>query len=256
MMKQSFNSILCAFFFLGALSIAGLPSVVFAEKPTPHGSVKKISHEDFCTSVDQLRAKVLSEIITNEMHYATKQNEKQALLDKRFAEREVALAAEKTTWDSKRDMLYKTLAGRAKTGAQKSAITKFKKAVDDATNLRRTRVKEAVKGFQGRMHAMSHERQVGTNAAILDLKGSVSNTLANAMRECDEGVAPARVRTTYTQNMKQSKDNFRRAIDTIEKKQESLRTLPLEEQRRIVSAVTLFKSELATAHNDLVRAFQ
>jgi len=215
------------------------------------GEATTPAKSNFCTSIEQVSAKVSANIADREGKYTAKRDERMTTLSERYDKRDQTRSEKRDTWDSLREGWRAKLTARATTTAQKEAVTKFIADIDSAVATRRTAVDGAVASFRTAVEAAIKERQTAVDGALASFKLATDVALAGAKADCASGVAPKTVRTTYVTAMKAAREKLQTTIKGLAKKQDTLKAVADARRVTVQKAITDFKAAAQKAKLEL-----
>lgn len=209
---------------------------------------------NFCSAVDAFAAKMQKDMKENVSRYSSKEAEKQNALDAKLAKQDAERQNTRFTWDNSRDKVYAHLRDSASTEVQKTAIDKFKIAIDIAVEVRRKSVDTATVNFKNDVDKGVKNRKKVIESAIAGFNTASNNALLNAKADCESGKVPAEARTRYIASLESARKALEVSLAGI-KTNSSLKQLVTQRQNAIEQAAIDFKNAVTKAEEELKTAF-
>lgn len=228
-----------------------LPSTSFAAGRNAAPTRAKVN---FCSAVDAFAEKLKKDISDNTGKFSSKETERQAALDEKLAKQETERQNTRFAWDNSRDKVYAELALRAVTDTQKSAIEKFKIAIDAAVEVRRMSVDKATNDFKMGVDRGIADRKATVATATALFNTEIDAALQNAKSDCASGKTPSDARAIYIAALDVAQKKLQASLSQV-KSTTTLKALVNTRQAAIEQAAKNFKTAVTKAEEALKLAF-
>ena len=181
---------------LAILLVGGVPHGAHADKGSGKQSVTQSvaavgtgattsqSASSYCAEIDSLASKILTTISDQEKNYKKMSGDRAKELTEKRSSIDSAESARRTSWDENRSEHFKLLEAKAKTDAERKAISAFKVSIEKAIMSRKTAVDAANVAFRSAVDKALNDRMTSFNAATTTFKMSVDKATQKAKSEC------------------------------------------------------------------------
>ena len=238
-----------------------LPSVAFArQNQAPRGNTGNtqqaaVANANFCSSIDTLSDKIMKDITLRETRYATNETQKQNTLTETLAKRDAAKLQSRNTWDSSRNEIFSGLMARATSKEEQAAVDAFQKSIDTAVTMRRKSIDTSLETFKTGVDKTLVARKGGVEDAIKTFRFSTDIALVDAKANCASGTPSVKVREIYVSDLTEGKQVFLAAVQTAQKRDDTMKKLVNERDASIEAANNAFKKALTQAQKELKKSF-
>jgi len=213
----------------------------------------KNSNGGFCARINDI--KILDKIAERESKIDSRRDNRQDNFTEKMQTRDENRLKNRLEWDANREAQFKKLEETAKTEVQKEAVAEFKSAVLAAISARRTAIDSAISTFRTEVKNAQDSRKSSVNSVFSSYKNAISVALEKAKSDCEDGVEPSTVKTTFQASVKEARDktvNDRKSIDKIKT---TIDSLIASKKQAIEKAIANFKTAMEIARTKLKAAF-
>lgn len=234
------------------LASFALPGVSLAAGRGSAASVR--TKVNFCTAVDAFAEKLKKDIADNMTRFSTKEIDRRSALDDKITKQDSERQNTRFTWNNSRDKVYTQLLARATTDTQKTAIEKFRAAIDTAVETRRKSVDAATTTFKSAVDKGITERRISAENATTLFKSATEKALLDAKADCGAGMPAADARALYVTTLEDAQSKLQASLSQI-KSNDAPRVLIKARQSAMEQAAKDFKTAVTKAENILKLAF-
>lgn len=157
--------------------------------------------------------------------------------------------------DGDRSEMYANLEAKADTDAKKEALSDFKKTIEEAVDDRRDAVDAALLAFRTGVDAAIAGRKDDMQGAVDTFQAAVDAALAKAKSDCENGTAPATVRTNFLSALEAARKTLQSDHQESERVGEQVKALAETRRIAIKKALDDFKATVEAATLELKKAF-
>ncbi len=227
------------------------PTFVSAQGSTTDAGLVRAN---FCTSIDNISAKVATGINEREVRYQEERRARDIKLGDRFTTRDSTRVDHRLDWDTNRGEKFARLGEKATSTAQKAAVAKFTKAVDTAVLLRRSAVDSAIAEYRKNVDTAVSARRASVEMLIANLKKETSAALLKAKSDCTNGVTPRTARDGYVASLKAAREKFHTGVKALNARHDALAPLLEIRKNKVEKAVADFKASIENATRELKKS--
>lgn len=208
--------------------------------PLASAQTEERQQKGFCTVLSRTGEKVARSLRDQERRFAQKEDARTVELKKYFASRTKELTLMRNSWNAERKDIYEQLSKRADTPERIAAVSTFRTSVDNAVEVRRKEVDDAIATFRMNSRKEIDDRKQAIETEVETFNSQMKSALVRAQEECDRGVDPSLVREHYAQSLKVAKEAFASAITATTVRDNTLRALLVQQNTAIEAAVKNF----------------
>jgi len=252
-MKENFKKIFIFFLALfGGCCIVAV-SLTLAQGDNAQGAALR---QNLCSRISALATKVDQRIANRQSNLDGKRNQISLRLQKIQDQRASQLAAKREKWDNARAVHYEKLESRARTDAQKQALTQFKQEVDAAIAARRTAVDLALANFEQGISEALISRRSSSDAVLNEFRNSIRAAFGQTESNCASDKQFSEIRESLRSGLQAAKDGLSSDVQSIDKLGAQVSELVKARNEAIQQAVQDFKAKMETARDNFKAAVQ
>ncbi len=213
------------------------------------------SDATFCSSLDAF-AKNTTEQIALQIAAIEKEN---AAQNTKLAEaqsfKDSELQKARLEEDATMASVFAGLESKASTTPQKAAVIEFKKAVNDASDIRQASVDGALAAYRDGLQSALADQKKKISDTLDQFSTTVSAELEKAKASCASGTSASVSRPALKQGLKLAKDNLAKDQKKIQSAAPAIDSLVAKRRSTITHSDQDFKGALRAARNDLSKVF-
>jgi hypothetical protein len=209
----------------------------------------------FCFQIPTFAGKIETQITEREAELLQKRNEREAETEIHKSVVEDKVSNRRTEWDDNRLKNFEKIESRATTEAQKTAIQKFRTAIDEAVRTRRETFDSAMQGFRSGISDSANSREEKIDAIVKAYQSAIANALEKMKIDCANGIDAKTSRMNFQTSTKAAKEHFDADKKVIEKITLSIQALSTERKSALLQANIVFKTKIDKATEEFKKSF-
>ena len=248
-MKRAFISLALMSMF-AATPFTGSPALALG-----NASGTESGMQNYCTRFGTLSQKYeqnVSKQITNLQTRIQTQSDK---VKTNRQDSDGTLAQHRQQWSQNRQNLYARLNGRAKTDAQKQAVTAFQSAVETAVAAREQAVDAARSAYRQTADQLISQHRTAVEQVLNAFQSAIQSAVGQAQASCTQGTNSTQVRSSFQQALKVARQTRATGIQDVDKIGPQLEQLAHTRNAAIQQAMTTYQNALHAAIAALRQAF-
>lgn len=202
------------------------------------GNAFAVIRVNFCSNPLQTISLLDQRIIVREEMLKTSQNERLQNLKNSREFRDAKLTELKQTVSTNLATTYAKIEVLAKTNEQKTAVSNFKTAMENAINARKNTIVTAASNYRQEIDNIIVSRNSAIDTTVRNFKNSYQSAIQNAKTNCTAGVKPLLARTNFVAEISAAKSNL------------------ISAKQKMASPASLVKSSSANYKNAVTKSNQ
>ena len=231
-----------------------LPGVMLAD--TNSTGVAKTLKSTFCAKIDTFITNTDKKLGQKDSTYQTKKANQAQKISESQAIKTGKLEKSRAIWNSKRDVEFVKLSNKAKTEAQKTAVSNFKQAITDAVTARQSAIDAAISVYKTGLSSIMDSRKTAVEADLTTFKTETDAVLAKAKTDCDSGIQTKIIKTSTTSGLKDARTKFNSSLKDTAQMKSDLKSLSNIRKTSFVKAQSDFKTISDATRLTLKAAFK
>lgn len=211
---------------------------------------------NFCSLVDQVAARVSSEVASSTTRLLDARSNRGKNIDSRRDDRSTKLSDNRNKFDENRGEHYTKLRARATTDTQKATVETFITAIDAAVTARRAAVDAAIRAFRDGVDKAIADRQTAVDGYVTTFKTAVQTAVDKAKSDCAAGTDPKTVRAAFMASIETARKDLRSHRDLLTKNGDALKPLVDARRTAVNKAFSDFKEAVKNATAALKLVFK
>ena len=211
---------------------------------------------DFCINIPTLAISINQEVSSRIEKMLASQSVAGQELNRKSAERQNKLLAQRQQWDKNREAQYDSLYKKAKNEEQKLAVDSFKNEVEKAVLLRRSANQKSMNEFEITIDGYLFSEKNKLALATSNYQKNLILATSKAVRECSSASDQSNARPELISTITQSQSYVKNGSAENMTIQAQINEIASKKRESIKEANLAFDQKISKAKADFERTFQ
>lgn len=224
---------------------------------TASQAAQKAKGVAFCTGLSAAASTLTTKLSDLQTKLTTTQTQRTTKIADRRTATDQAIASARSKADQSRQSAYATLQGKAKTDAQKTAVTTYEATITDAVSTRRSANDSARTTYRTAVDGLLSDNTNAVNGQVTTFISSVTTAISDATTSCQTDSANgSQIHTTFQAALKSAKDTFQSTRANNPKLSDQIKALAQTRDTGIKTNDAAFQATASTARQTLQSALK
>lgn len=208
----------------------------------------------FCSSYSELETKVEALLTESDKMMLAKRTETEDRLRSEWAAQDEKKAEARSKADISKEAQFASLMNRAKTEAQKTAVTTYENKINAAVTQRRSTVDAAIAVYRDEALKIYESQKNAIDGSVASFKTALSSALAKAQTDCTLGIAPTEIKARFKVSLETARAKLKTDKEFIGALNKKIAALGSTRTEAIAKAKTDFQKAIEDA-GTVLKAF-